>query len=386
MKKQYLFKLTILISFIAVVQFSCTQSIKEPERISSLIKIDSLLQAKSDEDLFHGSIFIQDPAGNQLQKAYGIARRDWNLPNDINTVFDIASVNKSMISGLIMIAEQEGKLTTDDKLVDLLSKFEINYSGNFSDAITLHHMMSHSSGLPDYDAIGEEYAANGFQKFKRMHFSNAEYVDFISTLPVRGNPNETVYYSNFAYHLLAIILEETYKQPFDEILKEKLTSPLGMTQTYSQSSNQITIPNLAVGYSYQEEDQVWLANDFIDLTLGRRIFSTAADLAMWTKEMNEGKVLSEESLTKMKTNHLSEITQDLGYGYGWVTFGPGDNYGMGDLGIDEPYIIHGGNTEGFRAMTININEGDYIISFLTNSGWRTNEMEFAQNIVNNLID
>jgi len=159
-----------------------------------------------------------------------------------------------------------------------------------------------------------------------------------------------------------------------------------MTQTYSSSSNQVSTPNLAVGYSYHEDDKKWLANNFIDLTLGRRIFSKAGDLRLWIKEMSEGKILNQKSLTKMKANHLSEITQDLGYGYGWVTFGKGDNYGMGNLGIDEPYIIHGGNTEGFRAMAININEGDYIISFLMNSGWRTNEMELAKIIVNNLID
>jgi len=202
---------------------SCTRSIQEPERVSSLIRIDSLLQAKADADLFHGSVFIQDPAGNQFKKAYGIALRDWDIPNDTNTVFYITSVNKSLISGLIMIAEQEGKLKTTDRLVDLLERLEVKYSGNYSSDITLHHMMSHSSGLPDYDAVGEELSADEFRKFKRMHFSNDEYVDFISKLPVRGQPNETVYYSNFAYHLLAIILEESYSLPFEQILEEKLT-------------------------------------------------------------------------------------------------------------------------------------------------------------------
>ncbi len=386
MKNEKLINTLLAAFLISIGLSSCTQSIKEPERISTLIKIDSLLQAKHDADLFHGSVFIQDPAGNKLTKSYGVAHRGWDIPNDENTVFDIASVNKSMISGLIMIAAQEGKLQTSNRLVDLLEEFEIGYSGKFSEEITLHHMMSHSSGLPDYDAVGEELSANGFRAFKRKHFSNSEYVDFISQLPVRGMPDETVYYSNFAYHLLAVILEETYQMPFHEILKEKLTDPLGMKATYSQSSNQVSIPNLAVGYSFNEDESTWMANDFIDLTLGRRIFSTAHDLGLWIQEMSEGKVLTQESLVQMKANHLGDITDGLAYGYGWVTYRANEKYGMGDLDIEEPYIIHGGNTEGFRAMAININEGDYIISFLTNSGWRTNEMDLATNIVHNLID
>jgi hypothetical protein len=58
---------------------------------------------------------------------------------------------------------------------------------------------------------------------------------------------------------------------------------------------------------------------------------------------------------------------------------------MGDLGIDTPYIIHGGSTDGYKAMLININQGAYVISFLSNVGNRTNEMQLAQKITKILM-
>ena len=72
--------------------------------------------------------------------------------------------------------------------------------------------MSHISGLPDYDSVEPELFQNEGRLFKRKQFSNAAYVDFISQLPAKGTPEQQFYYSNFSYHLLAIILEDVYKK------------------------------------------------------------------------------------------------------------------------------------------------------------------------------
>ncbi|MDN3689207.1 serine hydrolase domain-containing protein [Cyclobacterium jeungdonense] len=346
-------------------------------------KIDSLFKAQNQQDLFHGGVVITQKGETLYESYLGIADRSWNIPIEQDTKFDIASVNKSMIAALVLKAVEEGKLHLEDKLVDLLSGF--SYEGNFHPEITLHHMLSHSSGLPDYDAVSEPLRLNHFLPFKRLRFTNESYVDFISKIELVNQPGKQFYYSNFAYHLLPILLEETYQKPFGELLNEKLTRPLGLEHTVSESKNEIVIPKLANAYNYQKETGQWHQNLFIDLSLGRRIFSTASDLNRWAQVMDNPGWLSATSLKLMQQNHQTEIDEQFSYGYGWVVIDAKNKSKMVDLGIQQPYIIHGGSTEGYKAMLININQGAYVISFLSNVGNRTHEIQLAQEIVNILI-
>lgn len=343
-------------------------------------KIDSLFKSHYELDRFHGGVVITHKSKTIYENYFGLADRSWEIPIDEKVKFDIASLNKSMIAALALKGVEEGQLKLDDKLVDLLSDF--SYDGNFHPEITLHQLLSHSSGLPDYDGIAEDIRENRFLKFKRLLFTNEEYVNFISKLDPINEPDKQFYYSNFAYHLVAIIIEKAYAKPFAEILKEKLTSPLGLEHTVSESKNEIVIPRLAEGYNYQEATGQWNRNPFIDLNLGRRIFSTAADLNRWAQVMDNSGYLSENSLALMQQNHLAHISKDISYGYGWVVFDEENKSKMGDLGISKPYLIHGGSTDGYKAMLININSGEYVISFLSNLGDRTDEMELAKKIVN----
>jgi len=347
-------------------------------------KIDSLIESNYKQELFHGGIVISKYGETIYEKYLGIADRTWNIPIDKGVKFDIASLNKSMIAALILKAVEEDRLHLDDKLVDLLSTFSFN--GSFHKKITLHHLLTHSSGLPDYDEIAEELSSNQFLKFKRLRFTNEEYVNFISQIEPINEPWKQFYYSNFAYHLLAIILEETYNKPFAEILKQKLTKPLGLQNTISESKNEVPINELAKAYLFDEFTQEWHQNPFIDLSLGRRIFSTASDLNRWAQVMDNPGYLRKNSLQLMQQNHLSQISNSVGYGYGWVVFNKESNTEFGNLGINKRYIIHGGSTDGYKAMLININKGEYVISLLSNVGNRTQEMQLSQKITNILIN
>ena len=346
-------------------------------------KIDSLFRSQNFQDLFHGGVVITHNTKIIYENYLGIADRSWNIPVDKNVRFDIASVNKSMIAALTLKAVEKGLLKLDDKLVTLLSDF--SYQGQFDKEITLHHLLSHTSGLPDYREVNKNLKKNDFLKFKRLHFTNEEYVNFISKIKPVNKPGQQFYYSNFGYHLVAIILEETYGKPFEQVLKENLTKPLGLKNTVSESKNEIVIPQLAEAYNYQEATGQWNKNPFIDLSLGRRIFSTAADLNRWAQVMDNPGYLSTASLELMRQNHVSQISKSMSYSYGWVVFDKDNRGEMGDLGISKPYIIHGGSTDGYKAMLININRGEYVISFLSNVGDLTQEMQLAQKIINILI-
>lgn len=351
---------------------------------SRVQKLDSLFKAHREQEMFHGGVVIAQRGEVIYENYLGIADRTWRIPVSADVKFDIASVNKSMIAGLVLKAVEEGKIKLNDRLVDLLAKF--SYQGKFHPDITIHHLLSHSSGLPDYDGVSKDLRRDEFLRFKRQRFTNAEYVNFISTIEPINDPGQQFYYSNFAYHLVCIVLEEAYSLPFGEILKSKLSRPLGLKHTVSQSNNEAIIPRLAKAYNYQQATGQWHENNFIDLSLGRRIFSTASDLNRWAQVMDNPGWLSQASLKLIKQNHQADIDEGFSYGYGWVVIDEMNKSRMIDLGIDQSYIIHGGSTEGYKAMLININSSEYVISFLSNVGKQTQEKQLAKEIVNILID
>lgn len=360
----------------------------EKESKSSLIQdfsaIEKFINDEYEKGNFSGSIVIGDREGILFQKHAGLANRVWNMPVESTTRFDIASINKSFIAALILKAVEEDKLSLDSKLVDLLE--DVSYSGAFHPSITIHHMLSHTSGIPDYDGVSDSLKEEGFLGLKRQHFDPKSYIDFISQLPTVFDPGESFYYSNFSYHLLAIILERIYDMPFENLLKEKITIPYGMNETFSTTNNEQVFPRVAEAYNYNEGSKEWYRNSFIDLTLGRRIFSSAVDLFRWGQITANKELLDLDLYKIMTTNHLGSITDQMSYGYGWVVYQPGDHFRMGDLGIDMPYLIHGGSTEGYRSMLIIIDGGKHILAMTTNSGNRANEMELSKRIIQLLTE
>ncbi|WP_158237246.1 serine hydrolase [Aquimarina sp. MAR_2010_214] len=341
-------------------------------------RLDSLFEIEHDKNRFDGTAVIGTKDAIVYKKAIGISNRIWNIPMQIDHRFDICSINKSFIAALILMAVEEGKLSLDDHLTDYINTY--SYQGKFNQDITIHNLLNHTAGLPDYDQVHPNLSKNQHQIFKRKHFDNNEYIDFISRIPAISNPNQQFYYSNFAYHLLVIILEDLYQLSFSDLLEQKITKPLQLEHTFSTSNNRIVFENIVEGYTYNKTTKNWMRNQFIDLTLGRRIFSSAEDLYHWGKEMSSPVLFNNKQIELMQTNHVSEINQEISYGYGWVVFDGKRQYRIGDIGVNKKYIIHGGATEGYKSMLINIESGEYIISFLANTGDQTNELDLAKKI------
>lgn len=342
-------------------------------------ELDSLISAENQADNFHGTIVVGNKDSIIYARAVGIADRSYGLPMKEEYRLDIASVNKSFIGALVMIAVQEGKIRLLDKLADRLSDYPP--AGSFHPEIEIHHLLTHTSGLADYGAVPSELAENDFQGLKRTSFTNEEYVQFISSLEPVAEPGQRPYYSNFAYHLLCIILEDAYDRSFADLLEEKICTPLGLQNTFVPVSRGEVYKDMIDAYTFNAEDSSWRRNSFIDLSIGRRIYSTSRDLYKWALAMDGNEVLTPESLELMQTNQLSEITDVISYGYGWVVHPENSGYGMGNLKTDRPYVIHGGSTEGFKAMVFNIANGETVVAFLSNTGNRTDEMGLAQKVV-----
>jgi len=360
--------------------FSCSEQEKKKRSIAQ--KLDSLLLSESAENNFNGTLVVGNKDEILFQKATGIANRVWDVPFQLATRSRICSVSKSFVAALILKAVEEGKLSLDDKVVDLIDPSI--YSGNFHPDMTLHHLLTHTSGLSHYEA-DSTLTKDNFKMFKRQHFTGEQYIDYISQIDPRSNPGENFYYSSLGYFILAYVLEEVYQEPFATLLEEKICKPLGLDDTFSPTANENIHKHVAEGYK-QDENNQWIRNHFLDESLGTGIYSSSIDLYKWGVAVYDTNFLSAASRKLMLTNHLSDITPRVSYGYGWAVFDGKGEYDMGNLEIKQPYIIHGGNTEGYKSMLVNINQGEYIFAFLINSGEKINEMELAKKITNTLIN
>jgi CubicO group peptidase (beta-lactamase class C family) len=362
--------------FLFLLTLGISYGQQTPSKSALSIQLDSLILQEHAADRFHGSLQLTSHDSTVYSKSIGLANRSWNVPMTMQTSFDIASLNKSFIAALWVIAEKEGKAKLKTKLNTLLNRFQ--YNTRFDPDITVHQMIIHTSGLPDYNALPSELKQNNYQLFKKNHFSKHDYVDLIAQLAPVSKPNTNFHYSNFAYHILAFLLEDLYERSFDELLQEKICEPLGLVSTVSYTNNQQLIPNLAAGYSYVEGK--WLKNNYIDLSLGRRIFSTTEDLNKWAYALCDTPLFDQGQLELISSNHLNLISEQISYGYGWSIHPQNSPYTFGNLDLTKPYLIHGGATEGYRSLVVIVNKGEYVLSFLSNVGQKTNELELAQKI------
>ena len=244
--------------------------------------------------------------------------------------------------------------------------------------------MTHTSGLTDYNGVPNDLKFNNYQKFKRLNFTNTDYINYIGQLKPLCEPGTEFHYSNFGYHLLALMLEDAYGESFNQLLQRKICDPLNLKNTVSYISNTEVKKDLVTGYSYNAEKDVWNSNQFIDLSLGRRIFSNADDLFAWAKALDHGTLLTENMRSKIQRNHLQHLNPDLSYGYGLVIHDGIHNFAIGNLNLKAPYFIHGGKTEGYKSLMINISGSDLILILLTKSGDQIDELRLAESIIQNL--
>jgi CubicO group peptidase (beta-lactamase class C family) len=279
-----------------------------------------------------------------VNKGYGLANVELNVPVTSETVIRLGSVSKQFFTTAIMKLVEEGRLSIEDPV----HKF-------FPDApegwrpIKIKNLMSHTSGLqregPAYD-----------------NFKIQPDIDIIKSaynLPLVFKPGEKYQYCNLAYFMLAEIVKQASGMPWQDYIHDKLFIPAGMRNSYLTDFYQI-IPNRADGYMHNR-DTLINATAMYAIRPSGGFLSTSSDMIKWEKSMEDKKIiLKEENWEKLwqpfiKTSNNAESKEF--YGFGWAV----DEYNGHKM------ILHGGANTGFRSVfTRFVNDGLAII-ILTNT-------------------
>ena len=301
-------------------------------------RVDSLLTVYSNKKMFSGSILIAKDGKALLSKGYGMANYSYDIPNTAQTKFKLASVSKQFTAAAIIILQEQGKLSTDDKL----TKYIPDYPNG--DKITIHHLLTHTSGIVNFTSLPL------FDSIMTFEHSLTESIAYFKNKPLEFEPGEKFNYSNSGYILLSYIIEKASGKKYHEFISNSIFEPLGMKNSGVFNGNTL-IKNLAMGYS---EIEGGVENvPYVDMSIpsgAGALYSTVEDLLIWDQALNSEKLLKKASIDKMFTPFKDT------YAYGWMV----DKY------KEHKWIFHTGGIQGFATVVNRFPDDGLTIIILKN--------------------
>jgi D-alanyl-D-alanine carboxypeptidase len=262
-------------------------------------------------------------------RTYGKASLELDAPVTRDTVFELGSLTKQFTAAAVMMLVEEGRLRLDDPITSHLPDVPETWR-----AITVRHLLTHSSGLQEYLSIPglpDQAHALGHREMTRL---------FATRITQEFPPGQTWAYSNTGYLLLGDVIERVSGRSYWEFLRTRVFTPLGMHATRS-SEPRMVIPDRGAGYGWSNgafENRPALSENAYS---AGAIVSTVADMANWAVALETDTVLSKASRDQLWTplTVASGPTAPFSYGFGWVV----------DQERGRRAVLHSGGTPGFSS-------------------------------------
>ena len=313
-------------------------------------KLAATMKAYHNYNMFDGAVLVAENGKIIYQNAFGLANREWNIPNKADTKFMIGSVSKPLTAALMLIQVQKGIIGLDKAIEDYLPEFK-NKPGA---KITIRQLLGHKSGMPNYDIIKDF-----FPLISRQHFTREDYIKIYMDSALAFEPGSGYAYSSWGYFTLGYIMERVTGKSYSQLIKEDIFTKLQMNNSGSYFHTQI-VPDRATGYDYSFGG--FTSADFRDQsnTMGTGdLYSTVEDLFKFhlsiTNHTLINKQLTDEMLSPGKLQYNN-------YGFGW--FNQIFKYTATD---SIKANFHLGMTEGFISFALRIPATNSFAVILCNS-------------------
>ena len=258
-------------------------------------ELDSLIRSHSEKGYFSGAVLLAERGEILFKKAYGYADRRFNVPNQVDTKFNIGSLNKLFTEVSITQLDEQGKLD----LETFISEYLPDYPKSVAEKVNINHLLSHTSGLGHY----------WNEKFRASIGNLRKVDDFISLFvddPLSFPPGERVQYSNAGFVLLGKIIENISGLDYYDYVREHIYLPLRMRDTDHFELDH-PVPNLATGYTRMypggHESKDWRSNEYLIGTKGSPAgggYSTVEDLHKFDIAVNTGTLPGSSILRNVK--------------------------------------------------------------------------------------
>ena len=284
-----------------------------------------------------------------LERAYGMANLEYDVPNTPTTIFEAGSVSKQFTAAAVALLAQQGKLSLDDEVRRHVAELP-----DYGTPITIRQMLHHTSGLRDWGTVA---AATGWPRGTRTH-THAHVLDIVSRQrSLNYTPGAEYLYSNTNYNLAAILVERVSGMSFAEFTRRHFFQPLGMTSTQWRDDYTRVVKGRATAYGRGRQGGWGMDMPFEDVHGNGGLLTTVGDLLKWN-----------ENFVRPSVGGIGFV-RDLQQP-GRLTNGRQITYALGLVvstyrGL--PEVSHTGATAGYRAFLARYPQQHLSVAVLCNA-------------------
>lgn len=278
-----------------------------------------------------------------VAKGYGRANVEHDVPVTDATMFQSGSLGKMFTAAGVMALVEDGRLSVDAPVRTYLPDAPQAWA-----PITLRHLLSHTSGIPDYTDDTFDY---------RRDYTDAQLASMAYAMPLEFPPGSRWNYSNTGYVMLGLILTKTTGRPYWEFLRTRIFTPAGMPTARINTEAEI-VPHRSSGYQLVDgalRHQDWVAPVLNTTADGSLLFSLR-DLVAWTSVVRGRRVLSAASWAAMQTPVRLTSGRTFPYGFGWSV----------EQALGQRIVSHGGAWQGFKTQLTRFEGADLTVVVLAN--------------------
>jgi CubicO group peptidase (beta-lactamase class C family) len=296
------------------------------------------------QGLFTGAVLVAKNGKILLKRGFGIADYDTGKPNTPKTVYSIASMTKAFTAMSIMMLEERGLLSVNDRLSDYFPDYPRG------DDITIHQMLNMTAGIHGF--FDDEALWANISTYHEPEDMLQYFIDD----PLDFEPGTQWAYCNSCYVLLGIIIEKVSGMTYRDFIKENILCPLRMRHTSYDPEGMDFLNRKAVGYdtiATLPPPISFYLHPTIAYSAGG-IFSTVTDMYKWAKSLETDMLVTNETLERIVTPGLGN------YGYGWYI----ENHEV--AGLSRKMIWHWGSYVGYHGFIARFVDDDLFIIMLLN--------------------
>jgi len=342
--------LAMLVCAAAIMARPVSAQQKADDAISA--RVDEYVAAQVREQKIPGLALAVVRDGKVIEaRGFGLANVELSVPVKAETIFQTGSVGKQFAAMAVMMLVEEGKVALDDKITKYFDGAPASWN-----SITVRNLLSHTSGIPEYDTDALRNQDEPFINLRR-DYTEQELLRKFESLPLDFAPGEKWSYSNTGYVLLGILIRKVTGEFYGDFLHDRIFKPLGMDSTRIISEADI-IPNRSSGYRLEKgqlKNQEWVAPS-LNTTADGALYTTVLDMAQWDAALYNEKLVKKDTLDQIWTPIRLNNGKSYPYGFGWdVTQVNGHRL-----------IQHGGAWQGFTTQISRYVDDRFTVVVLTN--------------------
>jgi CubicO group peptidase (beta-lactamase class C family) len=352
--------------FTQVSSDSYAEAVVGESESSNRIKnqLDKLFEYCKKNSKFSGSVLIAHHGSVVFKKSFGLADQENNIPVTSTTSFNVASTTKPFTAMAVAKLAEIKKLNFDDYVQKHLAEFPYQF-------ITLRHLLTHTSGLPDY---AHRPAFIKYHNFELSDTSearllmNRDVLDWLieSEPELNFKAGDKMSYCNTGYIILAMIIEKLSGQTFSSFVEENILIPADMSNSaFYSSRSKKAILNRAFGYSPTLDRASFELNDMNSMDGGiigdGGLYASVEDLYKLDRALYTELLLTSKTIKELFIPAVLNDGQKKGYGLGWILAG---------YDGPKPFIAkHGGKWRGFTTAFQRLVDDSSVVIILANCGF-----------------